>query len=55
LGDLGHGGLGEEAAVLQLSLLLLLLQLAAHQSHNRSVIEGPHHLQGDQVFPMDIA
>lgn len=36
--DLGHGGLGEEPAALQLPFLLLLQQLAAHQPHDRSVV-----------------
>ena len=38
LRDLGHGGLGEEAAALQLPFFLLLLQLAANQSHDRRVV-----------------
>jgi hypothetical protein len=38
LRDFGHGGLGEEAAPLQLPILLLLQQLTANQPHDRGVI-----------------
>jgi hypothetical protein len=38
LRDLGHGGLGEEAAALELPFLLLLQQLAAHQPGDRAVV-----------------
>ncbi len=38
LRGLGHGGLREEAAALQLPLLLLLQQLATHQPGDRVVV-----------------
>ena len=38
LRDLGHGGLGEETAALQLPFLLLLQQLTAHQPCNGGVV-----------------
>jgi hypothetical protein len=36
--DLGHGGLREEAASLQLPFFLLLQQLTAHQPHDRRIV-----------------
>ena len=45
LRDLGHRGLREEAAALQLPFLLLLQQLAAHQPGDRGVIgEDANHV-----------
>ena len=38
LGDLGHGGVGEEPAAFQLPLFLLFQQLAAHQLNDGWVV-----------------
>ena len=43
--DLGLGGLGEEAATLQLPFFQLLQQLSAHQPHDRRIVgEDAYHL-----------
>jgi hypothetical protein len=38
LRDLGQGGRGAEATAFELTVLLLLQQLAAHQAHDRRVV-----------------